>query len=200
MGFRLAIAIRLFRFRAMGWLRLSAQCYAQSKHPARSLTDPLLVSVPGHLGQNHGFGWNDAVSPSRTTFSILFSLSVSWTLDYDDYTGLFCNRGEFPFARRVHETMFDSVLTTSTVSMSNETEVMTSTSIPSIKVSSISSSFNRTSKPGLVLVVAPSHRTKIPSDSRLVNHAGPHPPTSTSLLLLCLLLLLSVLESFPRIN
>ena len=93
-------------------------------------------------------------------------------MDYDDYTGLFCNRGEFPFARRVHETVFDSVFTTSTIALMNETLPISTTSVPPSSKVSISSTLNRTNKPNVVLVVAPSHRTKISQDSRMVNHAG----------------------------
>ncbi len=31
-----------------------------------------------------------------------------WSLDQDDYTGLFCRQGPFPFTRRVHDTIFSS--------------------------------------------------------------------------------------------
>ncbi|CAF5051020.1 unnamed protein product, partial [Rotaria sp. Silwood1] len=31
-----------------------------------------------------------------------------WSLDQDDYTGLFCGQGQFPFIRRVHDILFSS--------------------------------------------------------------------------------------------
>jgi len=31
-----------------------------------------------------------------------------WSLDQDDYTGLFCRQGQFPFTRRVHDILFSS--------------------------------------------------------------------------------------------
>ena len=31
-----------------------------------------------------------------------------WSLDQDDYTGLFCRQGPFPFTRRVHDILFSS--------------------------------------------------------------------------------------------
>jgi hypothetical protein len=135
----------------------------------------IFILILGDLGQNNGTWWSDVVS----IFLILLFDSIilfdRWTLDYDDYTGLFCNRGEFPFTRRVHETMFDSVLTTSTLTITNDSQIITTTiaSIRSSK-SSISPTFNRTNKTNFVLVVAPSHRTKIVSDSRMVNHSGDH--------------------------
>ncbi|CAF3388476.1 unnamed protein product [Rotaria sp. Silwood1] len=121
--------------------------------------------------------WVGYDSLKSATLKVIWSKSMGlggvmlWTLDYDDYTGLFCNRGEFPFTRRVHETMFDSILTTSTISLTNESH--TTTTIRTSN-SSIYSKLNRTNKPNFFLVVAPSHRTKIGSDSRMVNHAGDH--------------------------
>ncbi len=29
-----------------------------------------------------------------------------WSLDQDDYTGLFCRQGPFPFTRRVHDILY----------------------------------------------------------------------------------------------
>ncbi|CAF2382525.1 unnamed protein product [Rotaria sp. Silwood2] len=121
--------------------------------------------------------WVGYDSLKSATLKVIWSKSMGlggvmlWTLDYDDYTGLFCNRGEFPFTRRVHETMFDSILTTSTISITNESH--TTTSIRTSN-SSIFLKLNRTNRPNFFLVVAPSHRTKIVSDSRMVNHAGDH--------------------------
>ena len=102
--------------------------------------------------------------------------SYRWTLDYDDYTGLFCNRGEFPFTRRVHEIMFDSILTTSTLAMTNDSPNISTTTIIASRPSksSPSSVLNRTNKTNYFLLVAPSHRTKTVLDSRMVNHAGDH--------------------------
>jgi hypothetical protein len=129
------------------------------------------------LGENHGTWWSDVVSNIIRFFSsrILF---YRWTLDYDDYTGLFCNRGEFPFTRRVHETMFDSILTTSTLAVTNESQSLIPTTITSLRLSksSISPTLNRTNKTNFFLVVAPSHRTKTVLDSRMVNHSGDHLP------------------------
>jgi GH18 family chitinase len=34
--------------------------------------------------------------------------TMVWSLDQDDYTGLFCRQGPFPFTRRVHDTIFSS--------------------------------------------------------------------------------------------
>jgi hypothetical protein len=31
-----------------------------------------------------------------------------WSLDQDDYTGLFCRQGPFPFTRRVHDILHSS--------------------------------------------------------------------------------------------
>jgi len=112
-------------------------------------------------------------------FFLIFSFSYCrilfdrWTLDYDDYTGLFCNRGEFPFTRHVHETMFDSILTTSTLTITNESQTTTTASIRPTKFS-ISPTLNRTNKSNFLVVVAPPHRPKLISDSRMVNHAGDH--------------------------
>jgi hypothetical protein len=117
---------------------------------------------------------------------------IRWTLDYDDYTGLFCNRGEFPFTRRVHETMFDSILTTSTLSIANESQIITTTTISSTR-SSKSPSINRTTKPNVGLLISPPHRTKIVSDSRMVNHSGDH--FSVNLLLLFTLSVLNLIKS-----
>ncbi|CAF1245074.1 unnamed protein product [Adineta ricciae] len=120
--------------------------------------------------------------------------AMLWSLDYDDYTGLFCNRGEFPFTRRVYETMFDSVLTTSTLSITNESQITTTTVISSTNMSKFSlSSFNRTNKPNFVVVLSPSHRTKSILDSRMVNEAGDHFHLLNSLFLL---LFLSVFHFF----
>jgi hypothetical protein len=69
--------------------------------------------------------------------------------------------------------MFDSILTTSTLTITNESQTTTTASIRPTK-SSISPTLNRTNKPNLVVVVAPSHRTKIITDSRMVNHSGDH--------------------------
>jgi hypothetical protein len=125
------------------------------------------------LGENNGTWWSDVVSYIFNILKFLFYfLFDRWTLDYDDYTGLFCNRGEFPFTRRVHETMFDSILTTSTIFSTNESQIITTIS-SSIRPSK-SSTINRTNKPNFVVVVAPSHRTKVVSNSRMVNHSGDH--------------------------
>lgn len=123
-------------------------------------------------------------------FFLLFL--IRWTLDYDDYTGLFCNRGEFPFTRRVHETMFDSILTTSTLSIANESQIITTTTISSTH-SSKSPSINRTNKPNVNLLISPPHRTKIVSDSRMVNHSGDH--FSVNLLLLFTLSVSNLIKS-----
>ncbi|CAF0752708.1 unnamed protein product [Rotaria sordida] len=122
--------------------------------------------------------WVGYDSLRSATLKVIWSKTMGlggamlWTLDYDDYTGLFCNRGEFPFTRRVHETMFDSILTTSTISTTNQSH--TTTTPIRTSNSSIYPKLNRTNKPNFVLVVAPSHRTKMVSDSRMVNHAGDH--------------------------
>jgi len=138
------------------------------------------------LGENNGTWWSNVVSSCfflKYILNLFYFLFNRWTLDYDDYTGLFCNRGEFPFTRRVHETMFDSILTTSTITLTNESQLITTTlSIRPLK-SSISPTINRTNKTNFVLVVAPSHRTKIVSDSRMVNHSGDHLSTKFFLLL-----------------
>ncbi len=34
--------------------------------------------------------------------------TMIWSLDQDDYTGLFCRQGQFPFTRRVHDILFSS--------------------------------------------------------------------------------------------
>jgi hypothetical protein len=34
--------------------------------------------------------------------------TMIWSLDQDDYTGLFCEQGQFPFTRRVHDIIFSS--------------------------------------------------------------------------------------------
>jgi len=34
--------------------------------------------------------------------------TMVWSLDQDDYTGLFCRQGPFPFTRCVHDTIFSS--------------------------------------------------------------------------------------------
>ncbi|CAF4641479.1 unnamed protein product [Rotaria sp. Silwood2] len=31
-----------------------------------------------------------------------------WSLDQDDYTGLFCGQGQYPFVRRIHDILFSS--------------------------------------------------------------------------------------------
>ena len=107
-------------------------------------------------------------------------------MDYDDYTGLFCNRGEFPFTRRVHEAMFDSILTTSTLPLTNESQIVSITTTVSVRSSksSISPPFNRSNKTNFLLVVSPSHRTKPVLDSRMVNHSGDHFPRQNVLLFL----------------
>ncbi|CAF5098957.1 unnamed protein product, partial [Rotaria socialis] len=61
--------------------------------------------------------------------------------------------------------MFDSILTTSTISFTNETHTTTTVRPTN---SSISPKSNRTNKPNFVIVVASSHRTKVVSDSRMV--------------------------------
>lgn len=67
--------------------------------------------------------------------------------------------------------MFDSILTTSTVYVTNGTQPTTTIRMAN---SSITPKSNRTNKPNFVIVVAPSHRTKVTPDSRMVNHAGDH--------------------------
>lgn len=127
------------------------------------------------MGENNGTWWSDVVSHFQWNFSskIRF-LSNRWTLDYDDYTGLFCNRGEFPFTRRVHEAMFDSILTTSTLPLTNESQLMTTTVSIRLSKTSISPTLNRTNKTNFLLVISPSHRTKTVLDSRMVNQSGDH--------------------------
>jgi GH18 family chitinase len=34
--------------------------------------------------------------------------AMVWSLDQDDYTGLFCRQGPFPFTRRIHDILFSS--------------------------------------------------------------------------------------------
>ncbi len=87
--------------------------------------------------------------------------------------------------------MFDSILTTSTLILTNETQNLISTTTST--TSSIKSlTLNRTNKPNYVVVVAStSHRTKTILDSRMVNHSGDH-FTSKSLLLLLLLFIFTV--------
>jgi len=46
--------------------------------------------------------------------------TMVWSLDQDDYTGLFCRQGPFPFTRRVHDTIFSS-------DKNNELELFSST-------------------------------------------------------------------------
>lgn len=31
-----------------------------------------------------------------------------WSIDQDDYSGLFCGQGQFPLLRRIHDTLFPS--------------------------------------------------------------------------------------------
>ncbi|CAF1185488.1 unnamed protein product [Adineta steineri] len=140
--------------------------------------------------------WVGYDSLKSVTLKVIWAKSMGlggamlWTLDYDDYTGLFCNRGEFPLTRRVHETMFDSILPTSTLSVTNESLTTTTISTRTSK-SLLLPSLNRTNKSTVGYIIPSLHRTKIILDPRMVNHAGDH-FKSKLLLLLLLLLFLSV--------
>ncbi|CAF0741823.1 unnamed protein product [Didymodactylos carnosus] len=48
--------------------------------------------------------------------------AMLWTLDFDDYTGLFCNHGMFPLTRRIHEMMLDDII--KHLPLSNTTSVI----------------------------------------------------------------------------
>jgi len=77
-----------------------------------------------------------------------------WSLDQDDYTGLFCGQGPFPFTRRVYDVLRSS-------NNSNEQEFFVSTIVTELYTA--------------VELYTTQHQmltsTKLPSDSRIVNRS-----------------------------
>jgi hypothetical protein len=77
-----------------------------------------------------------------------------WSLDQDDYTGLFCAQGQFPFTRRVYDVIHSSS------NHSNEQELFSSTKETEL----YSVELYTTQRP------MPTS-TRLPSDSRIVNRS-----------------------------
>ena len=78
-----------------------------------------------------------------------------WSLDQDDYTGLFCGQGQFPFTRRVYDVLRSSS------NNSNEQEFFFSTIVTEL----YTSVELYTTQPQMLT------STKLPSDSRIVNRS-----------------------------
>ncbi len=76
-----------------------------------------------------------------------------WSLDQDDYTGLFCGQGQFPFTRRVYDVIHSS-------NHSNEQELFSST----IETELYSVELYTTERQ------MPTS-TRLPLDSRIVNRS-----------------------------
>ncbi|CAF0901301.1 unnamed protein product, partial [Didymodactylos carnosus] len=106
--------------------------------------------------------------------------AMLWTLDYDDYTGLFCGRGMFPFTKRVHETMFDDVITSATASnlTDNSTPLSDTSAINLLSTQIIDSKKQSPSSTIINIYSSPlssrntTRNTKIISDHRIKNDGG----------------------------
>jgi hypothetical protein len=80
-----------------------------------------------------------------------------WSLDQDDYTGLFCGQGQFPFTRCVYDTL-------QFVNNSNEQEFFNSTIPTEQKTSSVLTEWYTTEHQILT-------STQLPSDSIIINRS-----------------------------
>lgn len=99
-----------------------------------------------------------------------------WTLDQDDYTGMFCRQGPFPLTRKIHELL-------QTSDHSKEREVSSSTKSHTKLTTSITSTIQRRMSTSR----KPTQTSAIPSKSK---NFGVHTQNNRSLYLLIFILFL----------